>query len=376
MSGYVMALYLAGLRGIPGEIREAAAIDGATGFALYRHIIIPLLMPVTLSAAILLGTYSLRLFDITVVMTSSGQGFSTDTPALFMFQTTFQSNKFSQGSAIAFVMLILALLLIIPNLDRQRTDGEEPVTLSLSRIWSRTAIYLVLIAFALFFLMPIYVLIVTALQAVQGCQRADDVGTARRGWILGSFATAWDRVSPNFWNSMQITIPTALISSLIGSLNGYIFAKWRFRYHNVVFTLFLFGLFLPYQAVLIPLVQTLQMLRALRHPARPDPDPLHLRHPDHGDDLPLLFRRGAGRTGGRGEDRRRGLLRHLPLRDAADLAARLRGGDHLAVHHRLERFPAGVADPQQPAPRPGHGGGAEPGRAAISWSGISRWPAR
>lgn len=114
MSGYVMALYLAGLRSIPAEIREAAAIDGASGLALYRHVIIPLLMPVTLSAAILLGTYSLRLFDITVVMTSSGQGFSTDTPALFMFQTTFQSNKFSQGSAIAFVMLLLALLLIVP----------------------------------------------------------------------------------------------------------------------------------------------------------------------------------------------------------------------------------------------------------------------
>lgn len=116
MSGYVMALYLAGLRSIPSEIREAAAIDGASGLALYRHVIIPLLTPVTLSAAILLGTYSLRLFDITVVMTSSGQGFSTDTPALFMFETTFQSNKFSQGSAIAFVMLLLALLLIVPYL--------------------------------------------------------------------------------------------------------------------------------------------------------------------------------------------------------------------------------------------------------------------
>ncbi|HEY8599878.1 MAG TPA: sugar ABC transporter permease [Thermomicrobiales bacterium] len=116
MSGYVMSLYLAGLRGIATEIREAAAIDGATGFTLYRHIIIPLLTPVTLSASIILGTYSLRLFDITAVMTSSGQGFSTDTPAFFMFQTTFQSNKFSQGSAIAVVMLLLALLLIIPNL--------------------------------------------------------------------------------------------------------------------------------------------------------------------------------------------------------------------------------------------------------------------
>jgi glucose/mannose transport system permease protein len=126
MSGYVMSLYLAGLRGISADIREAAAIDGATGFALYRHIIIPLLMPVTLTAAIILGTYSLRLFDITVVMTSSGTGFSTDTPALFMFQTTFQSNHFSQGSAIAFIMLLLALPLIIPHMIiSTRTEKEQ-----------------------------------------------------------------------------------------------------------------------------------------------------------------------------------------------------------------------------------------------------------
>jgi glucose/mannose transport system permease protein len=116
MAGYVMALYLAGLRGIPIELREAAALDGASGIALYRYIIIPLLMPVTLTAIVILGTIALRLFDITATMTSSGAAYSTDTPAFFMFQTTFQSNKFSQGSAIAVVMLVLALLLIVPYL--------------------------------------------------------------------------------------------------------------------------------------------------------------------------------------------------------------------------------------------------------------------
>ena len=114
MAGYVMALYLAGLRSIPVELREAAALDGANGFALYRHVIIPLLMPVTLTAFVILGTIVLRLFDIIATMTSSGAAYSTDTPAFFMFQTTFLSNKFSQGSAIAVVMLFLALLLVVP----------------------------------------------------------------------------------------------------------------------------------------------------------------------------------------------------------------------------------------------------------------------
>lgn len=133
------------------------------------------------------------------------------------------------------------------------------MTLSLHRLWSRGAIYLVLIAFALFFLMPIYVLVVTALKPFADVSVLT-MWELPNGLNAGSFVTAWGRVAPNFWNSMQITIPTALISSLIGSLNGYIFAKWQFRHANVIFTLFLFGLFLPYQAVLIPLVQTLQLL--------------------------------------------------------------------------------------------------------------------
>jgi glucose/mannose transport system permease protein len=114
MSGYTMALYLAGLRGVPGELRDAARIDGANGFQYYRYIAIPLVTPVTFTALIILGTISLRLFDLTASMTSSGPAFATDTPAFFMFQTTFQQYRYSTGAAISVVMLIMALGLIIP----------------------------------------------------------------------------------------------------------------------------------------------------------------------------------------------------------------------------------------------------------------------
>lgn len=133
------------------------------------------------------------------------------------------------------------------------------MTLTLHRAWGRVAIYLVLIAFALFFLMPIYVLVVTAFKPYKDVSVLT-MWELPQGLNFGSFSTAWERVSPNFWNSMQITVPAALISSLIGSLNGYIFAKWKFPFSNTIFTLVLFGLFLPYQAILIPLVQTLQRL--------------------------------------------------------------------------------------------------------------------
>jgi glucose/mannose transport system permease protein len=127
----------------------------------------------------------------------------------------------------------------------------------IQRLWSRGAIYLVLTAFALYFLMPFYVMLITGLKpyADVNVTRMWEFPTAIQ---FGGFVEAWNRVSPNFWNSIIITVPAALISSLIGSMNGYIFAKWRFPGADTLFILFLVGMFLPYQGILIPLVLTLQ----------------------------------------------------------------------------------------------------------------------
>lgn len=116
LSGYTMALYLAGLRSIPDELREAARVDGAGEWQLYRHILIPLLQPITLSAVIILGHISLKIFDLVVAMTGPGPGFSSDVPAYFMFDTTFRGNHFAQGAAIAEILLALVALLTVPYL--------------------------------------------------------------------------------------------------------------------------------------------------------------------------------------------------------------------------------------------------------------------
>ena len=115
-SGYTMALYLAGLRGIPLELREAAAIDGADQFQIFYHIILPFLRPITFGAIIILGHISLKIFDLIVAMTGSGPAFSCDVPAFFMYDTTFRGNHFAQGASIAIVLLLLVSLLIIPYL--------------------------------------------------------------------------------------------------------------------------------------------------------------------------------------------------------------------------------------------------------------------
>lgn len=116
MSGYVMALYLAGLRGIPEELREAARVDGASEWQVYRYVILPLLRPITLGAVIILGHISLKIYDLIVAMTGPGPGFSCDVPAYFMWETTFHANRFAQGAAIAIVLLLMVSLLIIPYL--------------------------------------------------------------------------------------------------------------------------------------------------------------------------------------------------------------------------------------------------------------------
>ncbi|MEJ5229349.1 MAG: sugar ABC transporter permease [Pseudothermotoga sp.] len=116
MSGYVMAMYLAGIRGIPTELYEAAQLDGANTMQVYRYVVIPLLKPITLGAVIILGHISLKIFDLVFAMTGSGIGFSCDVPALFMYDTTFRGNYFSQGAAVSMILLLSVAVLIVPYL--------------------------------------------------------------------------------------------------------------------------------------------------------------------------------------------------------------------------------------------------------------------
>jgi glucose/mannose transport system permease protein len=115
MSGYTMAMYLAGMRGIPEELREAAIVDGASVVQVYRHIILPILQPITLAAMIVLGHISLKIFDLIFVMAGPDNA-TTDVPGVLMFVTAFRGNQFAKGAAIAVVMLIMVAVVIVPYL--------------------------------------------------------------------------------------------------------------------------------------------------------------------------------------------------------------------------------------------------------------------
>ncbi|MDY7089630.1 MAG: carbohydrate ABC transporter permease [Actinomycetota bacterium] len=112
--------------------------------------------------------------------------------------------------------------------------------------------YTLALLFLLIVLMPMYVLIVTSFKS------GSDIGVASQWslpetWTLASWEKAWTALQPAFFRTFQLAIPVAIISSLIGAANGFVLSRWRFPGADVVFTLILFGMFIPYQAVMIPL---------------------------------------------------------------------------------------------------------------------------
>jgi len=118
LSGFAMAMYLAGLSAIPNETREAARMDGASEWQVYRRVVVPMLRPITVSIAVILGHTSLKIFDLIFAMSGVGPGFATDVPGIFVFEQTFKATRYNLGAAASFVMLVLVSAVIVPYLAR------------------------------------------------------------------------------------------------------------------------------------------------------------------------------------------------------------------------------------------------------------------
>lgn len=133
---------------------------------------------------------------------------------------------------------------------------------------SRIGIYILLVLFAALFLVPVYVLLASSFKTFAEVQDLSRMWSLPSGLNFESFRAAWFGIpekglrglSRNILNSVYLTVPATLISSLLGSLNGYVLSKWKFRGANVIFPLMLFGMFIPYQSTLIPLTQTLSAI--------------------------------------------------------------------------------------------------------------------
>ncbi len=132
----------------------------------------------------------------------------------------------------------------------------------------RVLIYGSLLGMAAFYLMPLWVMVTTSLKSLDeiyggsfiGLPRAVTLEAWAKAWSEACVGTACTGLKPYFVNSLMMVVPAVALSTTIGALNGYVLTKWRFRGANLVFGLILFGCFLPFQAVILPMAQVLGML--------------------------------------------------------------------------------------------------------------------
>jgi glucose/mannose transport system permease protein len=131
--------------------------------------------------------------------------------------------------------------------------------------WWRILLYVIAIVFAVYYLLPLFLLVLTGLKSYNEVNLYE-MWHLPRSLSLQSYVDAWvgkegiQGLGRNFGNSMIVTVPATLISALLGAMNGYVLSKWKFRGSDIIFPLILFGMFIPYQSILIPLVFTLQRM--------------------------------------------------------------------------------------------------------------------
>jgi glucose/mannose transport system permease protein len=125
----------------------------------------------------------------------------------------------------------------------------------------RVPFYLILLALAVVYLLPIYLMVLTGLKPFNEVDLKTMWHLPTQGLHIENFIAGYKQLAPNLKNSLVMVIPEAILSSLLGSFNGYLLSKWKFRGSNLIFTLILFGMFIPYQSILIPLVKFMQFLK-------------------------------------------------------------------------------------------------------------------
>lgn len=148
----------------------------------------------------------------------------------------------------------------LPAPSRPRTPA--------SRIALRWGQYAMLFLFAAYYLMPLFVMLTTSLKSLEEIRTGSLVALPRE-ITFQPWLTAWsgactgiqcEGLAPYFWNSVLMAVPAVALSTLIGAMNGYVIAQWQFRGANLIFSLMLFGCFIPFQVVLLPMARTLGFL--------------------------------------------------------------------------------------------------------------------
>ena len=364
-----MALYLAGLRTIPDELREAARVDGASRFQIYRYVELPMLTPITVSAIVILGHIALKIFDLIFAMAGPDHA-PTSVPAITMFLKTFRGNEFAVGSAIGVVLLVLVSLLIIPYVSTSFREGRSVMP---AKGATRVFVQALALLLAVVYLIPVYMTIVTSLKSPKEISHLQAWSLpASANW--GSYSIAFRRFAPYLKNSFVLAAVATMLSASMGAINGYVMSSAPFPGSRVVMPLIVFGM-LSIQSVWCRCSSSFQKTRL--YGGLPG---LIVVHVVYG--LPittLLFRSfyaeipdellGAARI-----DRGR-ICRHIPLPHTSLVRAPVPGGGDMAIHADMERV--SVRGHAGQAGRPAyHGRPREPRRRARPCRGTFPWRAQ
>jgi glucose/mannose transport system permease protein len=124
-SGFVMALFLAGLRGVDNEVINAARLDGARTWRIYQRVVFPQLGACFISAFVILAHMAIKSYDLVIALTNGGPGRATWLPSLFMYQYTFTRNEMAVGAASAVLMLIAIAIVVIPHILHETRQGDS-----------------------------------------------------------------------------------------------------------------------------------------------------------------------------------------------------------------------------------------------------------
>ena len=154
----------------------------------------------------------------------------------------------------------------MPAVDLQMEALERSA--SRRKTFYRWLLFLILGVFAIYYFAPMYVMIVTSFKSMEEIRKGNLMMLPKE-FLLDAWKIAWGGrgydagdvfLRPFFWNSTKMVVPAVVISTFLGAINGYILTKWRFKGDNIIFLLFLFGCFIPYQAILLPMARTLGAL--------------------------------------------------------------------------------------------------------------------
>ena len=147
--------------------------------------------------------------------------------------------------------------------DLKYTDNKK-----IQKIMLRCLLFLLLGLFAIYYLMPLFVMITTSLKSLEEIRTGSLIDLPRE-ITFSAWKTAWsgactgiqcEGLQPYFWNSVLLAVPAVIISTLIGALNGYVLAQWYFKHANLIFAMMLFGCFIPFQVVLLPMARVLGIM--------------------------------------------------------------------------------------------------------------------